>query len=189
VNVVVQSLTDQLGFQSPFQAAGQGYVGVRFSAADGVHYGWIKLRIQNFSPLQPVAYPGIDFDPFITIETNRTAASLVQPVIAPPQVIFISGPIVNIEEWAFEMRPNTPILAGAIPVPESLTVGLGSRAGNIRVTWQCEAGAAYQVQYKDSLGAAVWETINMQVVATADSAAAELPTGGANRFFRIVRVD
>jgi len=187
-NVVVQSLTGQLTLQSPFQAAGQGYAGIRFAAADGVHYGWIKLRIQTYNPFQPFSHSDANFDPIATIKADGTA-SLAQPVIMPPQIIFISGPIVNVEEWAFETRPNTPILAGAIPVPEGVTVGVGARAGNIRVTWQSELSAAYQVQYKDSLSATTWETINMQIIATANSAAAELPAGGANRFFRIVRAD
>jgi hypothetical protein len=187
VNVVVQSLMDQLTMQSPFQAAGQGYVGVRFPAADGVHYGWIKLRIQNYNPFQPFYYSQPDFDPTVTIGADGTA-SVVQPIM-PPQIIILSGPVVNIEEWAFETRPNTPILAGAIPVPESVAVALGARVGNIRVAWSSQVGAAYQIQYKDSLSAAIWETINVQIVATATTAAAELTAGGANRFFRIVRAD
>lgn len=65
---------------------GSGYLGVSFSLADGIHYGWIAIRL----PLGGSAFPP-EFTPIVT-------------------------------GWAYEMRPDTPILAGAIPEPSGGTL-------------------------------------------------------------------
>ena len=62
----------QTGLYGPLANAGVGYVGVRFHAADGLHYGWV--RVQGTLHTLPV----------------------------------------SVVDWAYESRPNTPILAGEI---------------------------------------------------------------------------
>ncbi len=65
---------------------GSGYLGVSFSLADGIHYGWVAIRL----PMGGSAFPP-EFTPIVT-------------------------------GWAYEMRPDTPILAGAIPEPSGGTL-------------------------------------------------------------------
>jgi hypothetical protein len=183
VTVALQTFPEpgEPALQSPFQIARQGYAGVRFNAADGIHYGWIKFTIQDYYPFQPV---------YFTAGTGNLFPGTI--ALQPPtgsEIYFVSGPIVNIEEWAIETRPNTPIATGAVPTPATLNVTMGARPGNIRVAWESQLGAAYQVQFKDTVAAATWETVSLQIVATSNTAAADLPVAGNNRFFRIVRAD
>jgi len=57
------------GIFGPLADVGVGYLAVRLEATDGVHYGWVRLRI---------------------------------------------APEVEVVDWAYEARPNTPIRAGII---------------------------------------------------------------------------
>jgi hypothetical protein len=59
----------QRGLSGPLANVGVGYIGVRFYAADGWHYGWIRVR---------------------------------------------STPVVEVVDWAYESRPDAPIVAGLI---------------------------------------------------------------------------
>jgi hypothetical protein len=161
---------------SPIQALGDGYCGFQLTEPDGVHFGWMRLRIANAWLLQP---PFVGVGPILWD----------QSVVPTTSIVSFIGPNVTVTEWAYETRPNAPIEAGAIPGPSPLAAGLGSRPGNLRLAWQSEVGAAYCVQFKDSLQANSWEVVDMRVVATGASAAAEIPTPGITRFFRVVRAD
>lgn len=59
----------QDGLYGPLANVGVGYIGVRFYAADGWHYGWVRVR---------------------------------------------STPVVEVVDWAYESRPDAPIVAGFI---------------------------------------------------------------------------
>ena len=61
------------GYDGPAINAGVGYLGVRFMAADGLHYGWIRLRAPSIAEFGP-----------------------------------------TVVDWAYESRPNTPLVAGDI---------------------------------------------------------------------------
>jgi len=41
------------GYNGPAISSGVGYLGVRFMAADGLHYGWIRLRAPNVAEFGP----------------------------------------------------------------------------------------------------------------------------------------
>ena len=89
------SVDNSLAFQAPgaweglWGAAREGFAGVRIAADDGVHYGWIKLRVENWNE-----------------ET--------------PNSIRLNGPLAT--DWYLESRPNTPIVAGAVPEPASVVL-------------------------------------------------------------------
>jgi len=42
------------GYGGPLAGAGVGYLGVRFIAADGLHYGWVRVRMPTGSDPSPV---------------------------------------------------------------------------------------------------------------------------------------
>lgn len=46
------------GLYGPLADAGVGYLGVRFYAADGLHYGWVRVRIAPFVAVADWAYEG-----------------------------------------------------------------------------------------------------------------------------------
>ena len=166
---------------SPIQALSDGYCGFQFTEQDGIHFGWMHLRIANAWLFQPPYVFNSTLDPIDQAIPMTTAEGL--------QIISFIGPNVTVTEWAYETRPNTAIAAGEIPRPSPMAAGMGSRAGNLRLIWQAEAGAAYYVQFKDALTATSWEVLNMRVVATGSSAGAEILTPGVTRFFRVVRAD
>jgi hypothetical protein len=74
-----------LYWTGPLATLGIGYFGVRFQAADGVHYGWVRARMHRGSQLF---------------------------VGDPPYQAFI--PLREVIDWAYERQPNTPIRAGAV---------------------------------------------------------------------------
>jgi len=86
----------QSGWAGPIGHVGVGYVGIRFHAADGLHYGWIRVRL----PQQG----------FFSMDAAQTSSSVEYvpiegvPIELVPMVV----------DWAYETRPNTPIRAGAI---------------------------------------------------------------------------
>lgn len=42
------------GWLGPFGAKGKGYLGIQFSAVDGIHYGWIQVRLPGINELSPL---------------------------------------------------------------------------------------------------------------------------------------
>jgi hypothetical protein len=85
------------GWSGGVGEVGVGYLGVRFHAADGLHYGWIRVRLPRgmllFQPLpaNPSPLPASD-----------------QPL---PVLLELTPVVVD---WAYESRTNTPIRAGDI---------------------------------------------------------------------------
>lgn len=76
---------------------GAGYLGVRFFASDGLHYGWIRVRLpQSGFFVQPQS------------ETTSVSPTASGPTPIPLELV----PVVV--DWAYETHPNTPIRAGDI---------------------------------------------------------------------------
>ncbi len=85
------------GWSGGVAEVGVGYLGVRFHAADGLHYGWIRVRMPRgvifFQPLPATLSP--------------------IPVSDQPVFLYFEwAPVVV--DWAYESRTNTPIRAGDI---------------------------------------------------------------------------
>ncbi len=139
------------GWSGPLNAVGNGYFGVRFQAADGLHYGWVRARM----PIQTSIY-------------------------------FEGSPVIL--EWAYETRPNTPILAGATPTVVPSQVQLAP-PDHLRLTWQSEIGRKYQVQFKEQLGAPLWTNLDFAIVATATTTSVDFPLSSPTRFYRVVLAD
>jgi hypothetical protein len=84
-----------------------GHLGIRFSAEDGLHYGWFRVLLE---PWQEPPYQVGEY----TFHLQRY-----------PEVL----------DWAYDSTPNTPIVAGA--VPEAGTVMLGAVGGMaLIVVWR-----------------------------------------------------
>jgi hypothetical protein len=47
---IINDQVDYSGWFGPLASTGIGYIGVRFHAADGLHYGWIRVRMPNPDP-------------------------------------------------------------------------------------------------------------------------------------------
>jgi len=92
-------------------------------------------------------------------------------------------------DWAFETRPNTSILAGAMPVIAPQAAPGIVRPGHLRLRWQSEVSKAYQVQFKESLTAPLWTNLDFVVVGTTTNAAVDVPITGTGKFFRVVEAD
>lgn len=120
---------------------GEGYLGVRFSAADGNHYGWI----------------------------------------------FVTGQ--SVMEWAYEMRPNCPIQAGARPVPVPLRKISIQRPGYLRLAAETETGKAYQVQVKASLRDVAWSNLSFALPASSTNTLVDIPLTDRTGVYRVVEAD
>jgi hypothetical protein len=92
-------------------------------------------------------------------------------------------------DYAYETRPDTPIVAGAKPVPVPLASPEVARAGYLRLKWPSQVGRAYQVQVKERLDAFAWRNLNFVIPATATNSLVDLPMSGAAEFFRVVEAD
>jgi hypothetical protein len=85
------------GWSGGVGEVGIGYLGVRFHAADGLHYGWIRVRLPRGGLLvQPLT------------ENSSPVPVSDQPVPVSLELM----PVVV--DWAYESRTNTPIRAGDI---------------------------------------------------------------------------
>jgi hypothetical protein len=69
-----------------------GYLGARFSAADGTHYGWMRVLLEPWW----------------------------QPPLQSGDYVFHLQRWPEVFDWAYESTPNTPIVAGAVPEPGSI---------------------------------------------------------------------
>jgi hypothetical protein len=85
------------GWSGGVAEVGVGYIGVRFNAADGLHYGWIRVRLPR---------GGLLFQPLA--ENSSPTPASDQPVPVPLELM----PVVV--DCAYETHTNTPIRAGAI---------------------------------------------------------------------------
>jgi hypothetical protein len=77
-----------------------GYLGARFSAADGTHYGWMRVLLE---PWWEPPYQSGDY---------------IFHLQRQPEVF----------DWAYESTPNTPIVAGAVPEPATWLLLLAAAA-------------------------------------------------------------
>lgn len=92
-------------------------------------------------------------------------------------------------DYAYETRPNTPIRAGAKPVPVPLAAPHVVRPGQLRLTWPAEINKAYQIQCKENLSSLLWSNLNFTVIGAASNAAVDIPIAGTAKFFRVVEAD
>jgi hypothetical protein len=76
------------GWVGSLAEAGVGYLGVRFTGMNGLHYGWVRVRL-----------------PQTTFALNK------HPADATPVPLELTPVVVD---WAYESCANTPIRAGAI---------------------------------------------------------------------------
>jgi hypothetical protein len=94
-----------------------------------------------------------------------------------------------LSDYAYETRPNTPIRAGAKPVPVPLAAPHVVRPGQLRLTWPAEINKAYQIQCKENLSSLLWSNLNFTVIGAASNAAVDIPIAGTAKFFRVVEAD
>jgi hypothetical protein len=142
------------GWNGPVTPPGGAFLGMRFYAADGLHYGWIH-------------------------------AQLPAPVIVTNGVGALDGPPV-ILDWAFETRPDTGIVAGAMPVSVPLAAPQIIQPGTMWIGWESQTNVAYQIQFKDSLNAILWTNLGAPISGTATNSSTNVPISGSSRFFRVV---
>jgi hypothetical protein len=131
------------GWGGSLAAAGDGFLGVRFLAEDGLHYGWIHASIKS---------------------------------------------VPTILDWAYETQPGTAIAAGAAPLAGLKTPQI-VRPGNLRLEWQSQPGAAYQVQFRSNLGTLSWRSVGFTIIATANSAAVDVPLTENTGFYRVAQAN
>jgi hypothetical protein len=92
-------------------------------------------------------------------------------------------------DWAYESQPGTAIVAGAVPTALTAAPQI-VRPGKLRLTWESQKGAAYQVQFKGDLGAPTWTNLDVIVIGTATNAVVDVPLGGASAgFYRVTLVN
>lgn len=140
---------------------GEGYLAACVRLADGEHYGWIRVRLPGNQVFQAV--------------TNESGVMF--PVELAPVI----------EDWAFESEPDVPILAGAKPYPvpvQSLGLGLGR---NLLARVATQPGWRYALQRKTSLSEVSWQ--NMGFFVAFPDTRLELPTTGAQGFYRVVEAE
>ena len=143
------SSADMTAWGGPLSSGQEGYLGVRFYARDGLHYGWIHASLAGDN------------------------SSAVYPTIT---------------DWAYETRPNTPIVSGALPFA-ALNAPRIVRLQNLRLVWPSEIDRAYQVQFKGQLDAPVWSNLDFTIIATATNTAVDAPISGSAGFYRVVQVE
>jgi hypothetical protein len=83
-------------------------LGIRFEAADGFHYGWMRIATQPWDPGP------------INVSPNGDEVIVVDRIIHGPGEVL---------DWAYESTPGAAIVAGA--VPEAGTVVLGILAAAV----------------------------------------------------------
>ena len=75
--------------------------------------------------------------------------------------------------------------------PITAVVNAGPDAGSFTISWQAVVGNSYQVQYRNTTGGAVWQSLGFPVTAS-NTIAAQIdhppPPAAASRFYRIMLV-
>jgi hypothetical protein len=84
------------------------FIGVRFRADDGLHYGWIRLARNYWAPYD-FNHPNWPDDPGSVFNYEL------------PRIDHFSPGVID---WAYESTPNMPIVAGKVPVPGSMLLAL-----------------------------------------------------------------
>ena len=79
----------------PLAAAGAGYLGVRFQAADGLHYGWIRVRMQ-----QP-----LEFLPVVVDWAYETTPD--KPILAGDKPVYFSASLAGVNEVSPNNSPHS----------------------------------------------------------------------------------
>jgi hypothetical protein len=103
-------------WDGPWIGIEETFLGVRFSGADGLHYGWIRLHMP------------------------------VDPLVPPEGVNFFGQPAPYPIDFAYESTPNTPIIAGAIPEPATWALLIiGAVLVALRKLWRHTATCAVTV--------------------------------------------
>jgi hypothetical protein len=92
----------------------------------------------------------------------------------------------TIVDWAYESQPETPIAAGAVPLARLQSPRV-VRTDSLRLQWQAQSNAAYQVQSKSDLNTVSWSNLDFTVIATGDTCALEVPLNESAGFFRVVQ--
>ncbi|MBL9182852.1 MAG: hypothetical protein JNN17_11990 [Verrucomicrobiaceae bacterium] len=93
-----------LGYSnSGFMQYANGYIGIEFMAADGIHYGWIQY--EGFAVAQVPLY-GL----------NGEILGYTQGISGA------QGGFVN--SWGWETAPNMPIIAGSVPEPGRVALSI-----------------------------------------------------------------
>jgi hypothetical protein len=90
---------------------GAGYMGVRFTASDGMHYGWIRIRLPRTRPQAGFLQ---DTNPIgVVLATNTDSIMVATNLDIGLHDISHQEFTPVVVDWAYERRPNTPIRAGA----------------------------------------------------------------------------
>lgn len=140
------------------------YIGLRFKIGSKTHYGWIKM--EQFSPGK----------------YRRPGAHDVPVPSDVPGDIFVS-------EYAYELRPNTPIRAGSgAPPPPPITSIAPTKRGTFVLDWTAEIGRVYRLETRNNMSSGPWLPITQELLATEKRMTAEviwMPNAG---FYRLVRL-
>lgn len=90
-------------------SVGEGYIPLRFQAADGTHYGWIRMQIE------------LNNSPTLSNVASDLPAAWAAEFPTPSATGTASAGQMRIFDLAYESLPNVPLLAGdAGPVPEAV---------------------------------------------------------------------
>ena len=140
------------------------YIGLRFKIGSKTHYGWIK--VEQFSP-------------------GKYRFSGAHDVRVPPDVpgdLFVS-------EYAYELRPDTPIQAGSgAPPPPPITSIAPTKRGTFVLDWMAEIGRVYRLETRNNISSGPWLPITQELLATEKRMMAEaIWTPGAG-FYRLIRL-
>lgn len=129
-------------------------------------------------------FVGID-KAYIGLQFQQNGQTNYGWVSAGAPVVGINGGWIY--EYAYETQPNTPILAGAVPLTP-LGMPQIVRPGNLRLNWQSQINKAYQVQFQEQLDSLFWTNLDLTIIATATNTSADVPMVGAARFYRVIQV-
>lgn len=154
----------QYRVSTPLFESVPSYIGLRFKNASKTHYGWIK--IEQFSPGK-YRHPG--------------AHDVPVPSDVPGD-IFVS-------EYAYELRPDTPIRAGSgTPPPPPITSIAPTKRGTFVLDWTAEIGRVYRLETRNNLTSGPWLPITQELLATEKRMTAEAIWTPGTGFYRLVRL-
>ncbi|MCD6049945.1 MAG: hypothetical protein K0Q55_1348 [Verrucomicrobia bacterium] len=91
-------------------------------------------------------------------------------------------------DWAYETRPDTVIVAGAMPVA-AVTAPQIVRPERLRLNWRSQVGKSYQIQFKERLDAPGWTNLDINVVATGTNSIVDISIKSTMGFYQAVRAD
>ena len=150
------------------------YIGLQFKIGSKTHYGWIKM--ESLLPPTHFSEYGVTHIPFGT-----------------PGDLFVS-------EYAYKLRPDTPIRAGASALPPPRIESISpTENGTMALTWAAEAGRGYQTEFRENLVSSPWTPVTglriagqlltrPDFFATETSMTVEVPWMPGFRVYRLVRL-